>query len=174
MKRASKVCILSHNKLCSFLKSEVMHILLKESSEGENRPKAVERLARRAEVVLPLILFDQFMMLFVIYCVLIYFWYTHDFIWPSHDVFNLLFINIIIRWWSCTTLSNLPMDGLRIGNCPRRVRTQFGEEGGGSLQIDNKRSVLCHSHFSVSRMMDFVAWAMSHTYLKDSVLGPRG
>ena len=50
-----------------------MHILLKESSEGENRAKAVERLARRAEVVLPLILFDQFMMLFVIYCVLIYF-----------------------------------------------------------------------------------------------------
>ena len=67
------MCILSHNKLCSFLKSEVMHILLKESSEGENRPKAVERLARRAEVVLPLILFDQFMMLFVIYCVFVIF-----------------------------------------------------------------------------------------------------
>ena len=45
---------------CTFFKSEVVHILLKESSEGENRAKAVERLARRAEVVLPLILFHDF------------------------------------------------------------------------------------------------------------------
>ena len=61
LKRASESGQIYKLEIVLFLKSEVVHILLKESSEGENRPKAVERLARRAEVVLPLILFDQFM-----------------------------------------------------------------------------------------------------------------
>ena len=41
------------------------------------------------------------------------------------------------------------MGGLRIGNGPRTARTQFGGEGGASLQIDYKRSVLCHSMYYV-------------------------
>ena len=50
-----------------------MHIPLKESSEGENRAKAVERLARRAEVA------------------------ALDLISPNHDAgCDLLFIDVAL------------------------------------------------------------------------------
>ena len=77
LEESFRKCVNLEIRNCTFFfKSEVVNILVDKNlltSEGENRPKAVERLARRAEVVLPLISFDQFMMLFVIYCSLIYF-----------------------------------------------------------------------------------------------------